>query len=83
MSAVTYYAVLPFVRDEEGNLCPGEPIECQSAHGASSRARAVAATKAGAIAFSRTGDPNIGEFADAVILARVGDVPTDLEIAAG
>ena len=28
----------------------------------------------GAIAFSRTGDPNTGEFSDAVVLATYGDV---------
>ena len=36
--------------------------------------------KAGAIAFSRTGDPAIGEFADAIILGRYGDVPGDLAV---
>ena len=29
---------------------------------------------AGAVAFSRTGDPSTGEFEDAVILAQFGDV---------
>jgi hypothetical protein len=37
----------------------------------------MASSKAGAIAFSRTGDPSTGEFADAVILARYGDVPEE------
>ena len=83
MASVTYYAVLPFVRDEDGNLCPDEPVECQSPAGAASRARALAVTKAGAVAFSRTGDPDIGDFSDAVIIAKVGDVPPDLEAATG
>lgn len=83
MASVTYYAVLPFVRDEEGNLCPDEAVECQSPAGAASRARALAATKAGAIAFSRTGDPDIGDFSDAVIIAKVGDVLPDLEAVTG
>lgn len=26
MSSVTYYAVLPFVRDDDGNLCPDEAV---------------------------------------------------------
>jgi hypothetical protein len=29
----------------------------------------------GAIAFKRSGDPNVGEFSDAVVLKRFGDVP--------
>jgi hypothetical protein len=32
----------------------------------------------GAIAFSKTGDPQLGEWDDAVILGRYGDVPADL-----
>lgn len=36
------------------------------------------ATHEGAIAFSRTGDPQLGDWEDAEILARVGEVPTDL-----
>jgi hypothetical protein len=40
--------------------------------------RSAALTKAGAIAFARTGDPALGEFKDAEILAKFGDVPEDL-----
>jgi len=32
----------------------------------------------GAVAFSRTGDPAGGEFADAVLLKAFGEVPSDL-----
>jgi hypothetical protein len=32
----------------------------------------------GAVAFSRTGNPASGEFADAVLLKAFGDVPSDL-----
>jgi hypothetical protein len=32
----------------------------------------------GAVAFSRTGNPGSGEFADAVLLRAFGDVPSDL-----
>lgn len=83
MANMTYYAVLPFVRDEEGNLCPDEAIECQSPAAAAARARTLALTKAGAVAFSRTGDPDVGEFADATIIIRVGDLPSDLELVSG
>jgi hypothetical protein len=41
------------------------------------RARALALEHAGALAFSRTGDPTTGEFRDAVILARFGEVDLD------
>jgi hypothetical protein len=32
----------------------------------------------GAVAFSRTGDPMMGEFSDAQLLKKFGDVPDDL-----
>jgi hypothetical protein len=32
----------------------------------------------GAVAFTRAGDPNVGEFSDAVVLKKFGDVPNDL-----
>jgi hypothetical protein len=33
---------------------------------------------AGAVAFKRAGDPNVGGFSDAVVLKKFGDVPEDL-----
>jgi hypothetical protein len=33
---------------------------------------------AGAIAFSRTGDPSSGDFSDAKLIGKFGDVPDDL-----
>jgi hypothetical protein len=33
---------------------------------------------AGAVAFSRSGDPDVGEFENAVILKAIEDVPDDL-----
>ena len=77
MSNITYYVALGFERDEAGDIVALEPMESQSSSAAVARARSLAATKAGAIAFSRTGDPNAGEFADAVVLFRAGEVPAD------
>ncbi len=75
MAAVTYYVALPFTRSEDGDLVAGEPAERQSAGAAIREARRMAATAAGAVAFSRTGDPAVGEFEDAVVIERFGDVP--------
>ena len=71
---VTYHVVVAFDRDEEGDLRPGEAQEVMSPFVAERRARALALEHAGALAFSRTGNPATGEFQDAVILARFGDV---------
>ena len=78
MASVMYYVVLPFVRDEDGELVAEEGVEAQSAISAQRRAQAMVGKKVGAVAFSRTGDPAIGEFEDAVVLGRYGDTPTDL-----
>jgi hypothetical protein len=78
MGNVTYYVALAFEKTEEGDLVALDPMEAQSSTQAISRARTLAATKAGAVAFSRTGDPDIGEFADAVLLFKAGEVPDAL-----
>jgi hypothetical protein len=71
---VTYHVVVAFDRDAEGDLKPGEAREVLSPIIAERRARALAAGHAGALAFSRTGDPATGEFQDAVVLAQFGEV---------
>lgn len=78
MSNVTYYVAMGFERDEEGDLIAVDAIESQSQSAAVTRARSLAATKVGAVAFSRTGDPNIGEFSDAVVLFSAGEVPDEI-----
>lgn len=75
-----YYVALPFTRlEEEGGLAPGEAVECPGQGSAIRRAEAMSRDKgnAGAVAFSRSGNPNLGEFEDAVILKAFGDVPKD------
>ena len=71
---VTYLVVIAFDRNVEGDLKPGEAREVLSPIIAERRARALALEHAGALAFSRTGDPTTGEFQDAVILAQFGEV---------
>jgi hypothetical protein len=80
MANVTYYVVLPFVRDDEGELIAEEGAEAPTAFAAQRRALALVGAKVGAIAFSRSGDPSIGEFEDAVILGQYGEVPGDLSM---
>ena len=50
------------------------PVQMPSAVAATSRARSLADSKAGVIAFARSGDPDIGEFADAEVLFKAGEV---------
>jgi hypothetical protein len=75
---MVYYVALPFAR-VDGGLAPGEAIECPHAAAAVRSAEALARKEAnaGAVAFSRQGSPELGEFEDAVILKTFGEVPDD------
>jgi hypothetical protein len=77
MAKVTYYVVLPFIRNDDGDLIAGEPMEAPNASSAKSRAAAAIGKYHGAIVFARSGDPQLGDFDDAMILARYGDTPDD------
>jgi hypothetical protein len=75
---MVYYVALPFM-PIEGGLAPGEAVECSNGAAAIRRAQAMAFNdaNAGAVAFSRSGDLNLGEFDDAVILKTFGQVLED------
>jgi hypothetical protein len=72
--SVTYYVVVPFDRNDESDLTAGETKELPSAIAAERQAESTARTHAGTVAFSRTGDPAVGEFQEVVILAQFGEV---------
>jgi hypothetical protein len=82
MATVTYFVALAFTRSEKagGDIVACEPKEARSSDQAMRMASALAAAEGhcGAIAFSRTGDPAVGEFDDAVILKTVGEVDRGL-----
>jgi len=78
--SVTYYVALPFVRTEEG-VAQGQAQEMPNEGAAIRRAESMSrdAANAGALAFKRSGDPNIGSFADATILKTFGEMPENLD----
>ena len=78
MAEVTYYVALPFGDSEEGPVAL-DAIECTSDNAAITRAESLSRKEGhiGAVAFSRTGDPGVGEFSDAVVLRSFGDVLID------
>ena len=79
MASITYYAAIPFVQNEDGELFAGEAKEAPNEHLAKRHASSMAAANyIGAVAFSRTGDPSTGDFEPAVILARYGNIPADI-----
>jgi hypothetical protein len=79
MAEVTYYVALPFIATNDG-IAAGEPIECFNPNAAVMCAEALFRMEGhvGAVAFSRTGDPATGDFSDATVIRKYGDVPDDL-----
>ncbi|MCK1714649.1 MULTISPECIES: hypothetical protein [unclassified Bradyrhizobium] len=79
MSEVTYYVALPFVPSDDG-IAAGEAVECFNPNAAVMKAEALSRKPGhvGAVAFSRTGDPSSGDFGDAKVIRKFGDVPDDL-----
>jgi hypothetical protein len=65
-------------------VAPRDAVECAHAAAAIRRSEVLTSkeTNAGAIAFSRSGSPELGEFEGAVILRTFGDVPDDLRFVA-
>jgi hypothetical protein len=81
MGTMTYYVALAFRRaEDDGGIVACDAREAQSSEQAIRMAASLAEEEGdcGAIAFSRTGDPAVGEFEDAVILKKVGEVDAGL-----
>jgi hypothetical protein len=82
MGTMTYYVAIAFVRSDGdgGDIVACEPKEARSSEQAIRVASSLAKLDGhcGAIAFSRTGDPALGDFDDAVILKTVGEVDAGL-----
>lgn len=79
MTEVTYFVALPFVVADDG-IAAGEPIECFNPTAVVMKAEALSRKEGhiGAVAFSRTGDPATGDFGDAKVIRKFGEVPDDL-----
>jgi hypothetical protein len=79
MAEVTYYVALPFIASDDG-VAAGEPTECFNPVAVVMRAEALSRKDGhvGAVAFSPTGDPATGDFSDANVIKKFGDVPDDL-----
>jgi hypothetical protein len=79
MSEVTYYVALPFIAADDG-VAAGQALECFNPTAAVMKAEALSRKPGhiGALAFSRTGDPATGDFGEATVIRKFGDVPEDL-----
>ncbi|MGO8913408.1 MAG: hypothetical protein ACLQDM_29350 [Bradyrhizobium sp.] len=78
MTEITHFMVVPF--DYVGDdIVAGEPVSCSGPDAAIQQAQGLWKTfgHAGAIAFSRTSDFEIGKFDAKHILRRFGQVPAE------
>jgi len=78
MSApATIHVVVAFKRleDDEDTIAAEPPLQMPTAAQATQRAKLLATSHAGAIAWSRTLDPDTGDYGEPVILVRLGAIP--------
>jgi hypothetical protein len=78
VAEVTYFVALPLVASDDG-VAAGEPVECFNPVAVVMRAEALSRKEGhiGGVAFSRTGDPATGDFGDAKVLKKLGNLPDD------
>jgi hypothetical protein len=77
----TFFAVITF-RKQGRRLVADQPRSARNAEHARSMAERLSSGCAGVLAFSRSGDPDTGDFDDAAVLVRYGDVPEEIGEAA-
>ena len=77
MGRETSYFVQSFHAGKGGNLKADVPIACKSATGAIRTAERLALSKVGVLAFSSTGDPEMGDYDDEpTVIFRNGQFPS-------
>ena len=78
----TLHVVQAF-EQRDGGIVPLEPKACPSAASARGLANQLAGTHAGVIAWSRTGDPDLGDWGPPEVLVRTGVIPDEFEAGGG
>jgi hypothetical protein len=80
MARETVYLVQAFRAGKGLRLIADPPVRCQSAEGARKSAQALAANRAGVVAFSTSGDAELGEYDDEPkIIFKTGRLPAAFE----
>jgi hypothetical protein len=80
MARQTTYHVQAFVAGRGLGLKADRAISCKSAEAAQRTAERMAPTKLGVVAFSTSGDAELGDYDDEpVVLFKAGRLPTQFE----
>jgi len=77
MAMQTYFVVQPYQETSRGALVALPAIAAKDADQAQRLVAQQKRVAVGVIAFSRRGDPEAGDYEDAVVLSRWGRVPDD------
>ena len=75
---LTYFVVQSFQAGNKGNLFADIPVSVADRRHAEKLAERLSVIKIGVVAFSRTGDPATGEYADAEVIVAYGTFPGEI-----
>ena len=80
MARETIYLVQAYTQGKRARLNADAPIACKSPDSARRTAERLAITKAGVVAFSTSGDAELGEYDDEpVVFFRTGRLPVQFQ----
>lgn len=80
MARETFFVVQSFIAGRGKALKPDPAVPCKSADAARRMAERLSASKLGVVAFSTSGDAELGEFDDQpAILFKAGQLPAAFE----
>jgi len=82
MPVQTYYVVQGF-KEQDGAIVAAEPKAAPGEASARALAELLAITHVGVIAWSKTGDPDLGEWGPPEVLVRMGIIPEGFEAGGG
>ncbi len=81
VAQLTYFVVQPFkaVKGHPGGISADEPVPATDHDHAMRLFNRFKESRAGVVAFRRTGSQATGDFEDAVIIARHGNLPSEVD----
>jgi hypothetical protein len=80
MARETFYLVQTFTAGKGTRLTADAPVRCRTAEIARKRAEDLVPTRAGVVAFSTSGDAELGDYDDEpTILFKAGRLPSTFE----
>ena len=82
MASRTLHVVQAF-EQRDGSIAPVQAKVCPSAGSARASAARLARDHVGVIAWSRTGDPDLGVWGPPEVLLRIGVIPDEYEAGGG